>query len=66
MVLISEGKSWTPPRASGLLRGTFADELLSAGELRERIIYKEELLKAQSFYLINSVRKWMPATLILD
>ena len=64
VVVISEGKKWTPPRASGLLRGTFADELLDAGELHERIIYKAELLEAQSFYLINSVRKWMKAVII--
>jgi aminodeoxychorismate synthase, component I, bacterial clade len=64
VVVISEGRKWTPPRASGLLRGTFADELLYAGELHERIIYKEELLEAQSFYLINSVRKWMKAVLV--
>jgi para-aminobenzoate synthetase/4-amino-4-deoxychorismate lyase len=64
VVVISEGKKWTPPRASGLLRGAFADELLYAGELHERIIYKEELLQAQTFYLINSVRKWMNAVLV--
>ena len=64
VVLITEGQAWTPPRASGLLRGTFADELLGAGELRERVIYKDELVQAQTFYLINSVRKWMQAVLI--
>ncbi|MEN3336071.1 MAG: para-aminobenzoate synthetase / 4-amino-4-deoxychorismate lyase [Blastocatellia bacterium] len=64
VVLITAGKQWTPPRTSGLLRGVFADELLGAGELHERIIYKEELLEAQSFYLINSVRKWMKAILV--
>ena len=31
------------------------------GELRERVITREELLRARSFYLINSVRRWMPA-----
>jgi para-aminobenzoate synthetase / 4-amino-4-deoxychorismate lyase len=64
VVLISDGKAWTPPRASGLLRGTFAAELIGAGELHERIISKDELLCARSFYLINSVRKWMRASLI--
>jgi para-aminobenzoate synthetase / 4-amino-4-deoxychorismate lyase len=64
VVLISEGRKWTPPRASGLLRGTFADALLDAGELCERTIYKDELLRARTFYLINSVRKWMEAVLV--
>jgi len=64
VVLITEGKKWTPPRAAGLLRGTFAEELLGAGELHERTIYKDELRRARTFYLINSVRKWIEAVLI--
>ncbi|HKP13360.1 MAG TPA: aminodeoxychorismate synthase component I, partial [Blastocatellia bacterium] len=64
VVLIDEGRKWTPPRACGLLRGTLAAELISAGELSERVITKAELERAQTFYLINSVRKWMQAVLI--
>lgn len=64
VVVVAGGKKWTPPRQSGLLRGTFAEELLSRGELHERVIYKNELVEAESFYLINSVRRWMKAALI--
>jgi para-aminobenzoate synthetase/4-amino-4-deoxychorismate lyase len=64
LVLIAEGRKWTPPRRSGLLRGTFAAELIHAGELRERRITKQELSEARSFYLVNSVRKWMRAVLV--
>lgn len=55
---------WTPPQAAGLLGGTFRERLLTAGRIRERVILKEELRATRNFHLINSVRKWMPATLV--
>jgi para-aminobenzoate synthetase/4-amino-4-deoxychorismate lyase len=58
------GHKYTPPRDSGLLAGTFRDELIASGRVRERVILKEELVEAGSFYLINSVQKWMRAELI--
>ena len=63
VVVFSEGKHWTPPREAGLLAGTLREELIAKGELFERTITKEELARAGSFALINSVRGWMPAKL---
>jgi para-aminobenzoate synthetase/4-amino-4-deoxychorismate lyase len=63
LVVFSEGKNWTPPREAGLLAGTFRDELIARGELFERTITREELARAGTFSLINSVRGWMPAKL---
>lgn len=63
VVVFSEGKHWTPPREAGLLAGTLRDEMIAKGELFERTITKEELVKAGSFAFINSVRGWMPAKL---
>jgi para-aminobenzoate synthetase/4-amino-4-deoxychorismate lyase len=63
VVVFSEGKHWTPPREAGLLAGTLRDDLIAKGELFERTITKEELVKTGSFALINSVRGWMPAKL---
>jgi para-aminobenzoate synthetase / 4-amino-4-deoxychorismate lyase len=63
---LSEGKHWTPPRESGLVAGTFREELISKGELFVRTISKAELAATGSFALINSVRGWMPATLAAD
>ena len=54
----------TPPQASGLLAGTFREELLANGKIRERLIYREELKQAREIYLINSVQKWRKAVLI--
>jgi para-aminobenzoate synthetase / 4-amino-4-deoxychorismate lyase len=63
IVVLSDGKNWTPPREAGLLAGTFRDELISRGELFERTITKEELANTGTFSLVNSVRGWMPAKL---
>jgi len=60
VVLEAGGGKWTPLRTSGLLAGTFREELLSRGEIRERVILKEELKSAERLFLINSVRGWMP------
>ena len=61
VVMEMDGVRWTPPRSSGLLAGTFREELLALGEIRERVIFKEELKRAERLFLINSVRRWMPA-----
>ena len=50
---------FTPPVESGLLAGTFRNQLLAEGKIKERVITIEELKNAQKFFLINSVRKWM-------
>ncbi|MCI0623319.1 MAG: aminodeoxychorismate synthase component I [Acidobacteria bacterium] len=64
-VVVETGEErWTPPRNSGLLAGTFREELLAQGMIRERVISKEELNRADRLFLINSVRRWMPARLI--
>lgn len=59
-----EGELVTPPLACGLLPGTFRAELLATGEIRERVILKEELARAGEIYLVNSVRKWRRVRLI--
>ena len=66
VVVYSDGKHWTPPREAGLLAGTLREDLISKGELLVRTITKEELIAASSFFLINSVRGWMPARLTAD
>lgn len=59
-----DGELCTPPQTSGLLAGTFREELLERGEIRERVITIEGLRGLKEFFLINSVRRWMRATLI--
>jgi para-aminobenzoate synthetase/4-amino-4-deoxychorismate lyase len=51
----------TPPVSCGLLAGTLRAEQLAAGRIRERIITREELARADRVFLLNSVRGWIPA-----
>jgi len=57
---------FTPPVNCGLLGGTFRQQLLEEGSIKERVITVEELKKAKEIYLINSVRKWMRAELVVE
>lgn len=57
------GELVTPPLTCGLLPGVFREELLENGEIRERVICREELETAEEIFLVNSVRKWRRVTL---
>ena len=57
---------FTPPVSSGLLAGTFRDHLLAEGTIKERVITVEQLKHADELFLINSVRKWIKATLVVE
>lgn len=59
-----DGKNYTPPVTCGLLAGTFRAELLERGELCERILHPQDLRQAETIFLINSVRLWMPVKLV--
>jgi para-aminobenzoate synthetase/4-amino-4-deoxychorismate lyase len=64
IVVQINGELFTPPLDSGLLPGTFREELLADGKIRERIITRKELEQATDVFLINSVRKWRKVRLI--
>lgn len=59
-----DGELVTPPVASGLLPGTFREELLANGAVKERVLSRRELAAAEEIYLVNSVRKWRRARLV--
>lgn len=64
VVLPIDGQLFTPPVSAGLLAGTFRNQLLAEGKIREREITIEELQNAQDFFLINSVRRWIRARIL--
>jgi para-aminobenzoate synthetase/4-amino-4-deoxychorismate lyase len=66
VVVRIDGELYTPPVSCGLLPGTFRAHLLDRGEIKERVITIEELKNASEIYLINSVRKWMRAELVVE
>ena len=51
----------TPSLKSGLLSGVFRNYLIDKNQIKEDCIMMEEIKDAKSLFLINSVRKWMPA-----
>jgi para-aminobenzoate synthetase / 4-amino-4-deoxychorismate lyase len=54
-----DGELITPPRDAGLLGGTFREELLRDGVVREADIPVADLARMSRMWLINSVREWV-------
>lgn len=64
LVVEIDGGLYTPPVRCGLLPGTYRAYLLDQGEIKERVITKEDLLQSRRLYLINSVRKKREAVVV--
>jgi len=56
---------WTPPLRCGLLAGAFRAEQLDAGTIRERVLTKRDVTNASRLWIINSVREWVEAILVV-
>ncbi|HWS85465.1 MAG TPA: aminodeoxychorismate synthase component I [Pyrinomonadaceae bacterium] len=65
VVVELEGKRWTPPRACGLLAGTFRESLLRRGEVGERVLTRDDLARAARVWFVNGVRGWVEVSLRL-
>lgn len=61
VVVDLNGEKLTPPVSCGLLAGVYREHLLRAGEIREAVLMPADLQQADRLWLINSVRKWIPA-----
>jgi para-aminobenzoate synthetase/4-amino-4-deoxychorismate lyase len=59
VVIEQKGKKYTPPRDSGLLAGTFRNQLLNDGILEEKVLTYKDIIEATNIWLINSVRGWV-------
>ncbi|MGE8077609.1 aminodeoxychorismate synthase component I [Peribacillus loiseleuriae] len=53
----------TPVLHSGLLAGTFREELIQSGTVNERVVHITELKSANEIWFINSVRGWVKVNL---
>lgn len=56
VVVKINGDYYTPPVESGLLAGTFRQELIRKKEIKEKPILKADLNSAEEIWFINSVR----------
>jgi para-aminobenzoate synthetase/4-amino-4-deoxychorismate lyase len=59
LVVEMNGEYFTPPVSCGLLAGTFRAHLLETRQVKEQIIYKDQLKTSGRKFLINSLRKWV-------
>jgi para-aminobenzoate synthetase / 4-amino-4-deoxychorismate lyase len=64
VVVEIDGVRYTPPLACGLLGGAFRGELLASGQIRERVLTRDDVSSASRLWLINSVREWVDAVLV--
>ncbi len=63
LVVELNSEFFTPPISCGLLSGTFRSHLIETGQVKERIIHKDELGKCSKIFLVNSIRKWLEVEL---
>ena len=63
LVLEMDGARYTPARSSGLLAGTYREQLLAERTLEERVLQVADVRRAERLFMINSVRRWVPLSL---
>lgn len=56
IVLQLNGNLYTPPIKCGLLNGIFRQNLLKNSKCFEKVLYKQDLEKAEKIFCVNSVR----------
>ena len=64
LVLEIGGERLTPARESGLLAGVFRQSLLERKKVRETVLHKVDLERANRVLLINALRGWIPAAIV--
>ena len=65
IMIRKDGTCYTPPLSCGILPGTYREYLLQKKDppITEKILHKEDLLNADEIFVVNSVRKTLPAVL---
>jgi para-aminobenzoate synthetase/4-amino-4-deoxychorismate lyase len=64
VVVDLDGRRVTPPLDCGLLPGVLRAELVESGLVHERVLTRTDLLRVSRLWLVNSLREWIPATLV--
>ncbi|MBU9671883.1 aminodeoxychorismate synthase component I [Planococcus sp. CP5-4] len=63
LVAEKDGRYYTPPVSSGLLAGTYREQLIEEGRIESKVLKKDELNTFDAIWFINSVRGWMKVEL---
>lgn len=66
LVVERGGRRLTPSVSSGLLPGVFREALIERGDIEEAVLQRRDVETADRIWLINSLRGWIPAYLVLD
>lgn len=68
ILIMKNGRYFTPPVSCGLLDGTYRKHLFLEKKinLEEKILYKKDIFEADKVIVINSVRKTITALLITN
>jgi len=64
LALRLDGQWLTPAAACGLLPGVGREVALREGRLQEAVLTREHLRRAEALAFLNSLRGWLPATLL--
>ncbi|MFC1553864.1 aminodeoxychorismate synthase component I [candidate division KSB1 bacterium] len=56
IIIEKEGEFLTPPVSCGLLPGIFRENLIKNRKVREKVMYPDDIINAESIFLCNSVR----------
>lgn len=63
VVAEKDGRFYTPPVSSGLLAGTYREQLIDEGRIETKVLKKDELDTFDAIWFINSVRGWLKVEL---
>ncbi|MFC7319538.1 aminodeoxychorismate synthase component I [Halobacillus campisalis] len=64
LVVKHQGDFFTPPVQSGLLAGTFREELLKNDRVKEKVLHVKELSSFEEVWMVNGVRGWVKVQLL--
>jgi para-aminobenzoate synthetase/4-amino-4-deoxychorismate lyase len=64
LIAVIDGIAMTPPLACGLLPGVMRGELLTRGDVEERVLRIDDLRRASEIWLVNSLRGRIDVTLV--
>ncbi|MDE2424081.1 MAG: aminodeoxychorismate synthase component I [Betaproteobacteria bacterium] len=65
IVIDINGQLLTPPQQSGLLPGVLRSHLLENTLIKEKVLYFDDVINADTLWLINSLRGWIQVNLAI-